>query len=156
MGYSPWGLTESDMTEQLTLLRRAYTSYGTGLASAGEQGTGWRALGLQGAWSQEAPASPEPQAALTEKQSCLWNLITPQAKEKLRTALEQKGLHILLSSEMEDIETWEEGAPGMGSTAPLPQNKLHPGPWAPLKPASDSRCLWPDQAVCVYVLGSRG
>ena len=58
MGYSPWGLTESDMTEQLTLLRRAYTSYGTGLGSSGEQGTGWRALGLQGAWSQEAPARP--------------------------------------------------------------------------------------------------
>ena len=105
VGYSPRGLTESDMTEQLTLLRRAYTSYGTGLGSSGEQGTGWRALGLQGAWSQEAPASPEPQAAPLEKQSCLWNLITPQAKEKLRTASGQEGLHTPLSSEMNAIET---------------------------------------------------
>ena len=116
VGYSPRGLTESDMTEQLTLLRRAYTSYGTGLGSSGEQGTGWRALGLQGAWSQEALglqgawsqealASPEPQAALLEKQSCLWNLITPQAKEKLRTASGQEGLHTPLSSEMNTIQT---------------------------------------------------
>ena len=105
MGYNPWGLTESDMTDQLTLLRRAYTSFGTGLGSSREQGTGWRALGLQGAWSQEAPASPEPQATLPEKQSCLWNLITPQAKEKLRTALGQEGLHTPLSSEMDAIET---------------------------------------------------
>ena len=105
VGSSPRGLTESDMTEQLTLLRRAYTSYGTGLGSSGEQGTGWRALGLQGAWSQEALASPEPQAALLEKQSCLWNLITPQAKEKLRTASGQEGLHTPLSSEMNAIET---------------------------------------------------
>ena len=62
-------------------------------------------LGLQGAWSQEAPASPEPQAAPLEKQSCLWNLITPQAKEKLRTASGQEGLHTPLSSEMNAIET---------------------------------------------------
>ena len=105
MGYSPWGLIESDMTEQLTLLRRAYTSYGTGLGSTGEQGTGWRALGLQGGLVSGSPSQPRAPGCAHREAELLVEPDHTSSKGKTKTALEQKGLHVLLSSEMEDIET---------------------------------------------------